>query len=182
MSPRFAVIDIEKANGNPSSICWIGIAEVHDEEIIKSSILLNPEEPFDSYNSKMLGLTDEDVKGKPLFPQFLEVVGPRLHGCTVYGHGPEDFKGISAACEKYEITSPSWSWKNSQTLAKHAWPGRQGYGLKRMADFLGLDLTGHHDPAIDADVTAQIILAAEQETGLDHLEIIGHAQRRSPKP
>lgn len=181
MSSRFAVIDIEKANSNPHSICWIGIAEVHGEVIRASSMIIDPQEPFDPYNSKMLGLTDEDVKGKPLFPQFLEVFGPRLYGCTVYGHGPEDSRGITAACEKYEITSPPWNWANSQTLAKHAWPGEQGYGLSRMADFLGLDLTGHHDPAVDADVAAQIILAAEKETGLDHLQIIGHAQRRAPR-
>lgn len=180
MSPRFAVIDIEKANGNPASICWVGIAYVNGDEIQTSSSLLNPEEPLDAFNAKMLGLTDEDLKGQALFPQLLEVVGPRLYGRTVYGHGPDDFKAMSAACEKYEVTSPPWGWKNSQTLAKHAWPSQQGYGLKRMADFLDLDLTGHHDPAVDVRVTAQMILAAERETGLDHSEIIGRAQRRAP--
>ena len=58
----FNAIDVETANRTRASICQIGIAQVKEGRISQAaSFLVNPEEPFESFQTSIHGINEETV-------------------------------------------------------------------------------------------------------------------------
>ena len=58
----FNAIDVETANRTRASICQIGIAQVQVGKIKRAaSFLVNPEEPFESFQVSLHGINEEAV-------------------------------------------------------------------------------------------------------------------------
>ena len=58
----FNAIDVETANRTRASICQIGIAQVQVGKIRRAaSFLVNPEEPFESFQISLHGINEEAV-------------------------------------------------------------------------------------------------------------------------
>jgi DNA polymerase-3 subunit epsilon len=178
---RFIAIDVETANSDPSSICQIGLAFVDEgNQIEVVCTLIDPRQPFDSFNTLIHGIGPADVSGKPTFKEAYGHIAPVLSGQPVVQHSDFDRKAISAACAHWQISSGALNWIDSVIVARKSWPefsGNGGHGLANLKEALRLDFT-HHDAGEDAKAAAQIVLLAEQKAGVDFLQL---AQRDRPK-
>ena len=165
---RFLAIDVETANNSKDSICQIGIAMVPtDGQIRTAGILVDPEQAFDAFNTKLHGIDQSKVTGAFTFEVVLEALRPFLERHILIQHSNFDKQAFDSACLKYGIPQLSSNWVDSVRIARNAWPelkGNGGHGLASLKEHLGL-IFEHHDAEEDARATAQVTILAEEKTG-----------------
>ncbi len=161
----FNVIDVETANADRASICQIGIVRVREgkiEEWEEWKTLVNPKCSFHSMNVRVHGILEGDVQDSPTLPAIIKELRARLHGSVLVSHSSFDRGAIERALQRYELEQLQVNWLDSVKIAQRAWPerkGRGGYGLKNLAEELGISFA-HHDALEDARATAEIVLRA----------------------
>jgi DNA polymerase-3 subunit epsilon len=160
---RFFALDVETANNDRGSICQIGVACVrHDHSIETWVTFVDPETDLWLW-SGLHGITAGKVRGAPTFIDVLPVLEEALDGAIIYQHSGFDRSAIAAACTNAGCIAPSWSWRNSVSVARAAWPelkGNGGHGLASLKAHLGLQFN-HHDAGEDARAAAEVVLHAE---------------------
>ena len=165
---RFLAIDVETANNSKGSICQIGIAMVpRDGQIRTVGILVDPEQAFDAFNTKLHGIDQRKVRGAYTFEAVLEALRPFLEQHILIQHSNFDKQAFDGACSRYGIPQLSSNWIDSVRIARNAWPelkGNGGHGLASLKEHLGL-IFEHHDAEEDARAAAQVTILAEKKTG-----------------
>ena len=105
----FNAIDVETANRTRASICQIGIAQVQVGKIQRAaSFLVNPEEPFESFQTGLHGINEEAVSEAEtmlsIHPRLCRLIeraplashslfrqaGPRKGGKQIWAHDAAD--------------------------------------------------------------------------------------------
>lgn len=166
----FTVVDVETANASRASICQIGVTKVVDGRIADQwETKVDPEEWFDFFNTRIHGITAEDVQGAPILPDLRAKLGKLLEGGVLVGYSPFDRTAFQRAFEKYGLDALDVQWLDCAEVVRRAWPEKYGfskYGLGLVARDLGIEFK-HHDAAGDAEAAAKILLAAHDATGLD---------------
>jgi len=162
MEDHFFVIDVETANLDNSSICQIGLAEYQGTELISTwESLVNPDQYFDPYLSRLHGITFEQVIGKPLFKDLSNDIARKVEGCRLFHHMPFDKNAINRACERYgtEIWKPRWM--DSARLVRRSWSefAQSGYALGKITKHLGIEYIAHN-ALQDAIATGKVINGA----------------------
>ena len=172
---RFLALDVETANGDPASICQIGIAACSpDGTITTFGTLINPRTTFSGANINIHGIRPEHVIGKPSFDVVIKALLPVLTQSTVFQHSSFDRTAINAACESYRIPILQIRWQDSVKIAQRAWPefkGNGGHGLAHLKKALDLKFN-HHNALEDARAAAQVVLLAERHTKMNFEEIL----------
>ena len=166
----FNAIDVETTNRTRASICQIGITQVQMGEIKRAaSFLVNPEEPFESFQTGLHGINEEAVSEA----ETMLSIHPRLcrliERAPLASHSPFDKQALEKSAIKYGLTMPQIKWLDTGRVARSAWPDRydgSSWGLKKIAADLGIEFL-HHDAAEDARAAAEILLHACRHTGLD---------------
>ena len=166
----FNAIDVETANRNRASICQIGMAQVHDGKLTNTmSILINPEEPFESVHTGIHGIDSDTIKDADTIPAIYHQLHSIMEGTTLVSHTRFDQQALEKAITKYRLRMPRVRWLDSAQIARRAWPQKYGTGspslMNVMAD-LGITFQ-HHDAGEDAKAAAQILLHAHHHTNLD---------------
>jgi DNA polymerase-3 subunit epsilon len=165
----FVAIDVETANADMASICQIGVAKYSDGKLIKEwSSLVDPEDYFDFINVDIHGITEEEVEGKPTFPELVSQLSSLLDGAVCVSHTHFDRVSIARALEKYGLPDFKTTWLDSARVARRAWEEFSwgGYGLANVCDKIGYEFK-HHDALEDAKASGRVLLAAIERTGLD---------------
>ncbi len=157
---RYAVIDIETPNRNNDRISQFGLVLIENGHILKSDeILCDPEVPFDSINSQITGIKEEDVQGCMIFPQLWEKVSPYIDGSIVVAHGAHfDLNVLHKCFVAYNLSEPTLQYCDTQKMAKSLWPQLGHYGLRTICNSLGIELD-HHHAGSDALAAAQVLIA-----------------------
>jgi DNA polymerase III subunit epsilon len=170
----FIAIDVETANADMSSICQIGIVDFRDGKVFQEhSISINPETWFDVINSKIHGISAEDVESASKFPNFFAEFSTKFESKVIVSHTHFDRVSILRACEKYSLAWPNSSWLDSAKVARRTWPeiAKSGYGLANLAKKFDLDLN-HHNALSDARTAGHILLRAANELGLSISQLL----------
>ena len=182
----FNAIDVETANRTRASICQIGIAQVQVGKIKRAaSFLVNPEEPFESFQTSLHGINEEAVSEAETMLSIHPKLYRLIERAPLASHSPFDKQALEKAASKYGLTMPQIKWLDTGRVARSAWPDRydgSSWGLKKIAADLGIEFL-HHDAAEDARAAAEILLHACRHTGLDvddWLEQAGY--ERTPAP
>lgn len=179
---RFIALDVETANSSNGSICQIGLACVEgDGSILRYATFVRPEEEFDQFNIDLHGIDQRKVHDAPIFPDVLKDLSPLLADHAIIQHSNFDKGAFAAACRKYSLPEPPWTWLDSVQIARRAWPelrGNGGHGLASLKTFLSIDFN-HHDAAEDARAAALVVLRAEAATGSDLHKLSAPAPRRN---
>ena len=166
----FTAIDVETANADPSSICQIGIVRVCDGEIKdQMSMLVNPEQSFNSANVGLHGISGATVENSVTLPQLYIRLRRLLEGAVLVSHTPFDRVALKEAMFRYGLELFHAAWLDSAEVARLAWPAtyrRRSWSLAAVATDLGI-IFRHHDAAEDARASAEIVLHACKLTGLD---------------
>lgn len=172
---NFVALDLETATSDRSSICQIGITEVVDGEPLKpKSWLVKPEgNKYDSMNICIHGITPEDTKDSPSFPEVWKEVLPYLQNKIVIAHNTSfDMYALRDAFNKYQIEYPVFDYFCSLRIAKCIVKGCYSYSLDVIANHLGLEFGTHHKADSDSLGCALVLLKCLKIDGsrLDELE------------
>ena len=178
----FNAIDVETANRTRASICQIGIAQVQVGKIKQaSSFLVNPEEPFESFQTSIHGINEEAVSEAETMLSINPQLCRLIEGAPLASHSQFDRQALEKAASKYGLRMPEIRWLDTGRVARTSWPDRydkSNWALKKIAEDLGITFL-HHDAADDARAAAEILLHACRHTGLDvddSLEQAGYAR------
>lgn len=166
---RFIALDVETANPDMASICQIGIVHFEDGKPVETwSSLVDPQDYFDGMNVSIHGISEEDVRGAPIFKQISAEINRRVGGQVVAIHTAFDRGAITQAASRHGTMPPECYWLNTASVARRAWPevAQRGYGLAPLAVKLGIEFE-HHDAAEDARAAGMILVRAMIEMGLD---------------
>jgi DNA polymerase-3 subunit epsilon len=99
---NFVAIDVETANADMAAICQIGVAKYVDGELSEEwSSLVDPEDYFDFINIDIHGITEDDVIGRPTFPEVTNILDGFLNNAICVSHTHFDRVSISRALSKY---------------------------------------------------------------------------------
>ncbi len=173
---RFIALDVETAGKTIGGICQIGLCFVSDTgSLLTYSVLIDPEEPFESFNTDLHGISAETVAGAETFPTVYATLFDVLNTHCLVQHSTFDEKAIASACVRYGLPMITSHWTNSVKVARQAWPALKEagrHGLANLKEHLGLDFH-HHDAGEDARASATVVLRAEEVLGtpLSHLTI-----------
>ena len=165
---RFIALDVETAGKAISSICQIGLCFVSDSGALQTySVLIDPEGPFEVFNTELHGISAETVTGAGTFPAVYTALFEVLNSHKLVQHSTFDEKAMTAACARYGLPMITSHWTNSVAIARQAWPllkGAGGHGLANLKKRLSLEFQ-HHDAGEDARAAACVILKAEEILG-----------------
>lgn len=163
----FVVIDVETACGRASSICQIGIVGfAGGQEVLAWESLVDPQDAFAPFNTRLHGIGPAQVLGKPRFPQLYGALTAHLGGRVTVAHSNFDQGALGAACRVAGLPMIRSRWLDSVQVARHAWPELPSHRLNLLAEHLGLE-HHHHDALSDARVAGWVIVKASERMGLD---------------
>ena len=166
-------IDFETANNSASSACQLAAVVVRDSQIVSEhSWLIRPPRLFFSpRNIEIHGIRPADVRDAPTMEQVWCELSSIIDGQVLVAHNARfDIGVLVASLQAFEVACPELQFTCTRMLARAAWPGRSGYGLKPLGNWLGVQFQ-HHDALEDARCCAQIALTVERQWSLDDLSV-----------
>ncbi len=158
----FAAIDFETANGNPASVCSVGIVVVRGGEITGKSYRLIRPRPnwYSGHNTRIHGLTYHDTIEAPAFPEVWEELLPSFDGLPLVAHfSPFDEGCLRAVFDIYEMPYPGYIFHCTCQASRRTF-GRSlpNHKLPTVAAHCGFDLSHHHHALADAEACAHIAI------------------------
>lgn len=168
-------LDLETATSVKSSICQIGITEVINGVPQESkSWFVQPEgNEYDFMNIAVHGITPEDTKDSPSFPEVWKEVQPYLQNKIVVAHYTGfDMNALRDAFNKYGMEYPTFDYFCTFRIAKYIVKGCYSYSLGIVCDHLGIDFGIHHRADSDSLGCALLLLKCLEMDGstFDDLE------------
>ncbi len=167
---RFISIDVETANSWFGSICQVGVVEFFDGQIVNEwESLVDPEDDFFEFNTRIHGITAGMVAGQPNFQAVLETVRTLASDSLITSYGHFDRSAFSQACDTRKLPPMANQWLNIQPTVRRAWPDRYapgGYRLNAVCEHLGIPLARHHNALDDARAAGFILLRACEDIGI----------------
>lgn len=163
---KYCVIDVETANHDYSSICQIGLVLIENGNIIEEkNWLINPQSPFNHYNSKIHKIIEADICDAPLFKDIYPKLSDYLTSYIVLHHTSFDRVAISRACRINDLELLDVQWLDSSLIVRKTWNqfSKSGYGLSNLANYHKIEFQ-HHDALQDAITTYKIVELALRDS------------------
>ena len=156
---RFVAFDVETPNRLNNRMSAIGITVIEDGEIKDSFFsLVDPEQPFDSFNTYLTGISEETVCGAPTFPQLWPQIEPYLSSGLLTAHNAVfDMSVLKKCLRGYGIDwKPYARYVCTVQMGRCLLPG-MGHKLDQLCFYYGIELD-HHQAASDSRACAEILL------------------------
>lgn len=160
MNFDFVAIDFEIANYNMNSACALGIAAVRNLEIVESKYFLicPPSRFFDSKCVAVHGITYEDVKSSPKFPEVWAQIKRYFEENYIIAHNARfDMSVLKNCLIEYGLDIPDFKYFCSIQISTKACTNA-GKSLKERTKYFGIELNNHHNALEDAKACAQIVI------------------------
>ncbi|MBW4028762.1 MAG: hypothetical protein HIU93_15430 [Acidobacteria bacterium] len=170
---EFVAVDVETANHSPASICQIGIACFRNGLPAETwGVLVNPEAPFLSSNTRIHGIGPQDVSGSPTWPELRPKLRSLLEDRTIASHTHFDQTAMNGADMRYGLSAISVAgWLDTCGIARRVWPHLANHKLTSLARNFGLSYRAH-DAIDDALCAGQVLLLAGRVSALDLAEML----------
>ena len=158
MSIQYVALDVETPNRMNDRICSIGISVIDDEQGVKTKkYLINPECPFDRFNTDLTGITPEMVSNAPTFPNVWTEIEPLLLEHTLVAHNALfDLSVLRKTLQSYNLPTPVLSYLCTMKLAQKYIPYLDNYRLSTLCSFFGIPLVSH-DAGSDCEACARVL-------------------------
>ena len=167
MSKRFIVLDTETTGLEVEQghrVIEIGALLVEDRKNTNESfhVYLNPERPIDDEAQKVHGISNEQLKDEPKFPEIAEEFLKFIENSTLIIHNaPFDLGFLNNELKLASVDNPSLEQKceviDSLLLAREKYPGQRNSldALSKRFDVTGYDRT-FHGALLDANILADV--------------------------
>ena len=156
---RYIAFDVETPNRYNSRMSAIGISVVEDGRIVEDFYsLVDPEQPFDWFNSRLTGINEETVFDAPSFPELWEQIEPILSSGILVAHNASFDIGVLRRC----LNDYAIEWKPcvkgicTVIMGRSLLPGIS-HKLNNLCDYFGIGLN-HHQADSDSRACAEILL------------------------
>ena len=164
---RFVVFDVETPNRLSNRMSAIGITVIEDGVIVNEYYsLVDPEQPFDYFNTRLTGISEETVAGAPTFPELWTRIEPLMSSGLLAAHNASfDMSVLKKCLQSYGI-----AWRTevrglcTVLMGRRLLPGIS-HRLGDMCAYYSIDLA-HHRADSDSMACAQILLRY-MESGAD---------------
>ncbi len=156
---RFVAFDVETPNRYNSRMSAIGISVIEGGRIVDDFYsLVNPEQPFDWFNTQLTGISAESVADAPTFPQLWERIEALMSSGILVAHNASFDMGVLRRCLRdYGIAwKPSVRGLCTVIMGRSLLPGIS-HRLNDMCDYYGIGLN-HHRADSDSHACAEILL------------------------
>ena len=158
-SPRYVCFDVETPNSLNDRMSAIGISVVENGKVTQEFFsYVNPEEPFDAFNTQLTGISVATVASAPSFAQLWPEIEPILSsGILVAHNAPFDLSVLKNCLIAYGIT-----WKErtrylcTVRIGKTELPG-VSHKLNDLCEHFGIQLD-HHQADSDSRACAEILI------------------------
>lgn len=167
----FTAIDFETANQRRDSACQLAAVVVRGGQIVERQMWMIRPRPFyfSPRNIDVHGIRPEKVAHEPEFGELWAMMAPFLQAnCLVAHNAPFDIGVLTSCVQSHRKILPDLQFTCTRLIARAAWPGRSSYGLKAVANWLGIQFR-HHDALEDSVACARILLAAAATTAVTTL-------------
>jgi len=169
ISSSYTVVDIETPNRFQRSLCSIGLVNHEaNKQPNFQYFLVNPEDSFDPTNTNIHGITADEVKGAPTFPEVWDKISDYFTNGLIVAHNASfDIPVIRKALEHYGLPIPDIYYictlKKSR---KHIEPTRfNGYSLKTLCDGYQISFEHHHNALEDVKACASLFQRLQSDFG-----------------
>ena len=157
---RYVVFDVETPNSLNSRMSAIGVSVVEGGKIVRDFYsLVDPEQPFDWFNSVLTGINEETVFDAPSFPELWPELEPILSSGILVAHNASFDLGVLRKClAGYEIEwRPTVKGVCTVVMGRSLLPGIS-HKLNDLCDYYGICLN-HHRADSDSRACAEILLS-----------------------
>lgn len=157
---NFVALNVKTANAFKGSICQIGITEVLDGKVQSPrSWLVKPKENYNKRNIAFNGITSEDTKNSPSFPDVWKKVYPFLEGKIVVAHcTPFQMYALKYAFDDNKMEYPTFDYFCTCSISKYLIKGLYSYSLDKVLNYMGIAFEGHHKADNDSKGCAELLL------------------------
>ncbi len=156
---RYIAFDVETPNRYNNRMSAIGISVIEDGQIVDAFYsLVDPEQPFDWFNTRLTGISAESVSGAPTFPALWEQIEPVLSSGVLVAHNASFDMGVLRHC----LCDYGIAWKPAVQALCTVVMGRSllpgiSHKLNDMCDYYGICLD-HHRADSDSNACAEILI------------------------
>lgn len=156
----FIALDFETASNEPYSACSLGLAFVKNSKVVESKYyLIKPPCKFSPYNTKVHGLTEDNVKQSPTFKDLWPEIYGLIKNTLLVAHSAKfDIGVLIACCNFYDLPLPHFQYIDSIDLFRSAYPTHQKGSLDYCSNLLSITLENHHNAKEDAIACAHIAI------------------------
>lgn len=161
MSERITVFDIEVLNGDPASVCSIGIVELLDRQIVNTYYsLIRPKNlSFDVYRYNVHHIRIQDLKKAPSFKEVWQEIAVYFDHRLVVSHDVQgDMAALRAAMKRNKIAYPSLQMSCTNVLAHLLEPQLEKYSVTDLCQYYGIPMAQAHHALADAQACANILI------------------------
>lgn len=159
---RFIAFDLETTGivAGVDRIVEVGAVRFKDGEVdAVYSTLVDPLIPIPAGASRVNGITDDMVKGKPLIENLLDSLADFCGDDILIAHNAEfDTQFLTSDIKKFETRAPKGLILDSYPMAKKVFPGLANYRLSTLVQHLGIPSQGFHRAEEDASYCGRLFL------------------------
>lgn len=157
---RYVAIDFEKMDTIPTSVCSIGVAVIENDEIVDTfySLVCPPSKNENYYCCRTHGLTYNDVKNAPKFPQVWEKIDKMINGSPIIAHNYGTERGCINACHEEFDTNNNYDFICTLNLSRKYLKELGSKSLDLVCEALDYNMGTHHNALDDAIASAEIFI------------------------
>lgn len=167
----FTAIDFETANRRRDSACQLAAVRVRGGQIVDSAMWMIRPDPlhFSPGNIEIHGITPDKVRDERVFGDLWDEIRCQIGDDVLVAHNASFDIGVLIAClRQSDHGVPEMQFSCTRSVARRTWPHRPRFGLKPLAEWLGIRFR-HHDALEDSIACAKIMLAAAIDREVDSL-------------
>ena len=156
---RYVVFDVETPNRYNERMSAIGISVIEDGRIVEErASFVDPEQPFDPFNTALTDISAETVADAPNFPELWPKIEPLLGSGVLVAHNASFDIGVLRKClAAYGIAWKPWvRGLCTVTMGRRLLPGIS-HKLNDLCECFSIDLN-HHRADSDSHACAEILL------------------------
>lgn len=160
---EFVVIDLETSHFHPQKggmIIELAAVKIKNNKIIdRRTQLINPERNLTKKIIEITGITDEMLKGKPVFREVLPAFYDFLGNATVVAHNAQfDWNRFLVYFFKKVGIYPTNQVVDTLALSKKYIDSKEGYSLGVLCELLNIEHSNKHRALGDAMATTKLFL------------------------
>lgn len=160
MENRYIAFDVETPNHLNDRMSAIGITIADAQGILAAyDFLVDPQEPFDSFNVALTGISPDTVRGQPTFAQLWPTLLPILDSGLLIAHNaPFDMAVLAKCLRHYGISwHPQVSYACTYQMGRRLLPQLSNHRLDTICTYLDVNLD-HHRAGSDSRACCEILL------------------------
>jgi DNA polymerase-3 subunit epsilon len=158
---RFIAFDLETTGTLPGvdQIVEIGAVQFNEQGVPETifATLINPGVPMPEAASRVNGITDDMLVGKPAITDVLDAFAEYCSDSIMVAHNAAfDAQFLTADIKKHELSAPKGVILDTLPLARKVYPGLANYKLGTLVQHLGIPVTSFHRAEEDASYCGQL--------------------------